>query len=125
MADQDKGPSKKISREFAARLAGSDPKHRFRAIILTGGGGEEKRRSVTRQTPRQRKKAIEEMQRAAEQALADIDDILSRFEGRRLAASPSVLGSIPVETTSAGIRALAESRWVKSIIEDQEAFPLK
>ena len=49
----------------------------------------------------------------------DIDEILKKHDGRRLARRPDALGSLPVETTAAGIRALARSRWVQAVFEDQ------
>jgi hypothetical protein len=51
--------------------------------------------------------------------LQEVDAILARFHGRRLAEGPNALGYIPVETTSSGIRALAQSDSVRGIIEDQ------
>jgi hypothetical protein len=51
--------------------------------------------------------------------MTDIDSILKRHDGRRLARRPNALGSMPVETTAAGIKALASSRWVQAILEDQ------
>jgi hypothetical protein len=62
---------------------------------------------------------IDDNRKSAEAALPDIDGILKRFNGKRLATSPDALGCIPVETTAAGITALAASERVKAILEDQ------
>ena len=62
---------------------------------------------------------MEASRKSAERALTDIDAILKRHDGRRLARRPNALGSVPVETTAAGIKALASSRWVQAILEDQ------
>jgi hypothetical protein len=66
-----------------------------------------------------RQATIKAMRKSGEQALPDIDRILARFDGKRLAAKPDALGSIPVETTAAGVIALAASEHVKAILEDQ------
>ena len=108
----------KISPEFAARLDQLGPKQKARAIVMlrTKGAGE---LSGQRQSHVKRQKTIEEIRKSAEPAIADIDDILKHFGGRRLGNSPDALGSIPVESTAAGIAALAASKHVKAILEDQ------
>ena len=65
-----------------------------------------------RQSRAERKAAIEAVRTSAEQALGDIDHTLQRFGGARLAARPDALGSIPIETTVAGIQALVGSERV-------------
>jgi len=113
----------KISPEFAARLDRLGPQQKVRAIVLlhiqdTGN------LSAQRQSRAERQAAVEAMRKSAEQALSDIDDLLERFGGQRLAESPDALGSIPIETTAVGINALAASEWVKAIIEDQTIYPI-
>ena len=71
-----------------------------------------------RQAPEERKSAIASIRNAANTALRDIDAILDRHEGKRL-SEPNALGSVPVETTADGIRALADSSLVQTILEDQ------
>ena len=66
-----------------------------------------------------RQKMIESIRNSAQPALTDIDQILKRFHGKRLAGEPDALGCIPIETTAAGISALAESDYIKTILEDQ------
>ena len=48
-----------------------------------------------------------------------VDEVLARFGGRRLSDAPDALGSLPVETTCAGIHALAECDGVSAVLEDQ------
>ena len=110
--------SKKISSEFSARLARLGPRDKVHAFVLlrTGGTGD---RSGNRQGRAEREAAVEAARRSAERALTDIDGILEQHDGRRLARRPNALGSMPVETTAAGVKALASSRWVQAILEDQ------
>ncbi len=75
--------------------------------------------SGRRQTREQQQATSEALRQSTEEALDELDGILARFHGQRLAEHPDVLGSLPVETTAAGLRALASSRWVKAIMEDQ------
>ena len=107
----------KISREFTARLDRFGPQQKVRAIVLlrtkeTGTATTQRRSRLNRQA------TIEAIRQSAEQALGEIDGILERFDGRRL-AEVNALGSIPVETTVRGIAALAASKHVKAILEDQ------
>jgi hypothetical protein len=112
----------KISPEFAQRLNRLEPNDTVCAIVLldarndTGSGG--RRQSLT-----QREASIDAVRDSAERALVDIDAILKRAGGRRLADDPDALGTIPVESTVAGINALADSDWVTAIFEDQSVLP--
>jgi hypothetical protein len=45
--------------------------------------------------------------------------IIEDFNGHKLAEQADLLGSIPIEISVAGIKALTESDAVKSILEDQ------
>jgi hypothetical protein len=113
-----KSKKPKISPEFSARLKRLGPREKVHAIVLlhTGEAGEP---PAKRQSSAERAAAVEAMRRSAGQALAELDDILHRFDGQRLADEPDALGSVPIEATVAGIEALASSDWVKAIIEDQ------
>jgi len=111
----------KLSREFEARLGRLEPGQKVRAVVLL-------RTNVTPAAGRSRAArgaVAEAVREAAEQALRDVDGILRRFDGRRLAEGPSVLGAIPVETTAAGIRGLAASDWVQAVLEDQPIAALR
>lgn len=107
----------KISREFSARLEHIKPKQKVRAIILlqgqqTGSAATQPRSRLARQD------TISTIRQSSEQALRAIDRILKRFDGKRL-ADANTLGSVPVETTTEGISALADLDDVKAILEDQ------
>jgi hypothetical protein len=105
----------KLSPQFKARLNRLGTQHKVRAILLLGTKLPEKApgRRADRRT------AISAVHRSAERSLVDIDAILERYGGHRLAPAPDALGSIPVETTVDGITALAGSDHVKAILEDQ------
>lgn len=109
---------KKISSGFAARLDRLGPRQRVHAILFLHTDVDDT--SSKRQRGDEREATIEATRRSAEQALSKVDDILARFDGHRLADRPDVLGSIPIEATTAGIKALASSEWVTAILEDQE-----
>ena len=102
-----------------ARLEPLEPGKQIRVLVLlrTRSG---QSTSSRRQSREERKAAIEKLQRAAERALADVDRILDRHGGRRLSRKPDALGTISVKATRAGILALASSRSVKGIFENQE-----
>lgn len=111
-------PRPKISAAFSARLAKLAPGKKLRAIVMLAGA-ETKKASKRRLTRQERRKEIERRQTSAGSALGAVDRILDRFEGKRLAKSADALGCVPVETTAAGIRALADAPEVESILEDQ------
>lgn len=108
----------KISREFSARLEELGPRQKVRAILMLDPGSSKPPLKMTRLRS-SRQAAIAATREAAESSLPDIDQILQRFSGRRLAPHVDALGCIPVETTAAGIAALASSKHVKAILEDQ------
>jgi len=114
----------KISRELDKRLATLSPEGKVHAILLFATTGEQGRPGA-RRTPGQRRNAIHRVRADAEQALPEIDRVLARFGGRRLADHVNALGSLPVEATPAGIRALAASDRVKAILEDQKISLLR
>lgn len=109
----------KISPEFAERLARLGPKQKVLAIVLLHGKSTGKA-SAPRRSHVSRQAAVDSKRKSAEQVLTDIDNILKRVGGQRLAKSPDALGSIPVQTTAAGINDLAASKHVKAILEDQK-----
>jgi hypothetical protein len=112
----------KISTEFAARLRRYRPKEKVHAIVFLDTG-DIAGSSGKRQSSAERAAVLKAMQDSAREALDGIDAILARFDGQRLTETPSALGSIPVETTPAGIKALASSEWVQLILEDQSIHP--
>ena len=111
-------PSEKIGPRFAETLCHLRPGQKVRAIVLLrsdNSAGTAGRRGSSHQ----RQAAIEAARRASEPGLREIDRILDRHKGTRLATHADVLGSIPVETTAAGVSALASSEHVRAILEDQ------
>lgn len=108
----------KISPEFVARLGRLGPAHKVRAIVLLRTEGV-KTPTGRRQSRVERRVATKSIRESDGQALTDIDSVLERYDGRRLADGPDALGSIAVETTAAGITALAASDHIKAILEDQ------
>jgi len=118
IAGHDRLPSGKISHEFAARLKRLAPGEKVRAILMLDTPDD----SIAREhgpRHRNRQEAMKLIHNSAVGALDDIDGILKRFDGQRLAENPSVLGTIPVEATAAGITQLGACKHVKAILEDQ------
>jgi hypothetical protein len=111
----------KISDDFAARLERLGPRRKVRAIVILNLDilSRAEKSTVRRRSHSSRAATMNQIRRAAAQALTDVDEILSRHMGRRLRKTPDALGSIPVETTTAGIAALAASKHVRAILEDQ------
>ena len=118
MTETKRPSNKKISAQFSARLARLKPGDKVHAFVLLRAGGPGSR-SGRRQTRAEREAAVKAFGKSSGQALDDLDKILKEHDGRRLARRPNALGSLPVETTAAGIRALARSRWVQAVFEDQ------
>jgi hypothetical protein len=112
-----KAQQAKISREFSARLSHLKPQQKIHAIVML----ETKDAGLVPTQPRSRahrQAILEAIHHSAEPALKEIDSILEGFDGKRL-AEIDALGCIPVETTAAGLAALAASKHVKAILEDQ------
>ena len=108
----------KISPEFAARLAHLKPQQKIRAMVMLGVDVPGKILGQ-RQARAERQAVIEQIHHSAAPALLEIDDILKHYNGKRLAAGVNALGAVPIETTAAGIHALAASERVAAILEDQ------
>jgi len=108
----------KLSSEFARRLHHLKPGQKIRAIVMlhTENAGIPPARTSMRG---KRQVIIEGIRKSTASTFPDLDRILERFNGKRLATSPDVLGCIPIETTADGINALAASEHVKTILEDQ------
>lgn len=112
----------KISHEFSSRLDRLRPRQKIRVIVMLNAG---QRSAPTRNGARARDAAVAAVRDAADIALPYIDDILERYHGRRLAAQADALGCLPVEVTVDGIAALAASKHVKAIFEDQPISLMK
>ena len=107
----------KISPEFASRLRRLEPGQQVRVVLFLETPPLPAQ--AARQTPEDRKSSVESVKELTQRALSDIDRILADHGGHRLSKSPNALGSLTVETTAAGVSALARSPWVKSAVEDQ------
>jgi hypothetical protein len=108
----------KISPQFATVLDHMSANSKVRAILILNVFPEGAR-PVGRTASRDRGGIAANVRQAAQSALLVIDRILNRFQGKRLAEGADALGSVPVEATRAGIEALATSKYVRAILEDQ------
>jgi hypothetical protein len=108
----------KISPGFARRLADVASGERVRALVLLNRPA---RHTALKRRPTRaaRQKTAVAIRTKANEALPEIDRILGRYKGRRLAQGVNGLGMVPVEAPPAAFRALAASRVVKAILEDQ------
>jgi hypothetical protein len=108
----------KISDEFLARLENRGSKEMVRAVVMLEA--ERTLKPAGRRALRtQRKKLTAAAQRLVEGAETDIAKILEKYGGHRLESNLGALGSLAVETTPAGIKALIECPCVRAILEDQ------
>jgi len=107
----------KISGEFASRLRQLEPGQQVRVVLFLEVPTFPAQASRQDETTRQA--AVKTLKRSGQRALNDIDRILEHHGGTRLNPSPNSLGALSVETTAAGISALASSKWIRSILEDQ------
>ncbi len=105
----------KISPDFKTRLARLKPQDRIRVIVFL-------RTEVTPSSDRQQ--TTKAVQRAAEQQLNSIRNLIEKHQGQLLAERPNLLAAIPMEITVAGVYALAQSDAVKLIVENQGIFPV-
>jgi len=110
-------PPAKISREFTARLDRLTPDQKVRAIVMLDIGAT--KAAGGRRARGERPETVTAIRETAEAALPDLDGMLKRFAGRRLAAHADALGCVPVEATVQGILALASLDHVRAILEDQ------
>jgi hypothetical protein len=108
----------KISPEFDRRLRSLRPADRVQALLLLAIPGRS-RRLGTRTSAAERAEVAGEIAAAADQGVLEIDRILRDHGGRRLEDRVNALGSLPVETTPSGLRALAGSARVRAILENQ------
>jgi hypothetical protein len=107
----------KISSQFSARLTAAKPMQKVHAVLLlTPPDGEGPARRPTRE---ERQAQVAKIRDSATEALKQIDEILQQFGGRRISDQPTALGTVAIESTAAGISALAASPHVKAILEDQ------
>ena len=117
MTGSDRKVPGKVSPGLASQLERLRPGEKVRVVVMlrTPAAGSGRRRTSSAD----RDAAVEAVKESARNALVEVDDILERFGGRRLADSPDALGSVPIKATAPAIYALARSRKVKAIMEDQ------
>ena len=111
----------KISSEFACRLKNLAPQQKVSVIVFLEVHNVG-RRNNSRLSRAERRVAMEGIRNSAKQALDYIQKILQDFGGKEL-ADPDVLGSVPIEITVAGVKALAASEAVKAVVEEQKIHP--
>ncbi len=118
MAPGDRGPGRaKISFEFAKRIEGFGKHDLVRAIVtlaIPAAGTPD----VARNRRARRNEVIAKRRDPSKTSLDALDAALALHGGKRLGGT-TLLGTVPVETTPAGIDALAALDSVRSIMEDQ------
>jgi hypothetical protein len=119
-----KPPNRKISPQFARRLAELAPDTIARAIVLLDIGPAP---TVEKGRPSKaaRQAIAESIQKAAAQALAEVDRLLERSGGRRLRQDTDLFGSVPVEAPARSLLALAGLEQVRALLEDQPVSLLR
>ncbi len=116
----------KISPPLARRMHRLSAEKPLRALVmLAPEGGVAHARLRKRPAPARRARAARELKDDVEVFLPEIDRILEEHDGRRLADHVNALGVVPVLSTAAGLRALAECEHVKAILEDQPVSLLR
>jgi hypothetical protein len=118
------GAEPKISQQFKTRLDTLGAERKVRAIVMLGEGAPGKP-AARRSARTDRSAAVAQVREQAESHLPDVDRILRRYSGKRLASHVDALGCVPVEVTPAGIKALAASEHVRAIFEDQPISNVK
>lgn len=109
----------KISTEFACRLSHLAPQQKVSVIVFLQLDNLDRTVGV-RLSRDERKRAMEGVRNSAKQALSYIRKIVQDFGGKQLAENPDALGSIPIEISADGVKALADSDAVKAVLEEQE-----
>jgi hypothetical protein len=115
----DMSETSKISSTFAARMKSWRSKSPVRAVLMLAVPAIQKSREAPR-IASGRKQSLTAITAAAGDVLPEVDVILRRHHGKRLSAKPDAFGSIPIESSPAGILELAKQRWTKAILEDQK-----
>jgi hypothetical protein len=111
-------PKPKISPEFARRLARLAPDSMARAIVLLETGPAPAM-APGRPSKADRKAVAEAIRAAASQSLVEVDRLLERSGGRRLASGPDLFGAVPVEAPASALLSLAGSEHIRALLEDQ------
>jgi hypothetical protein len=113
-------PDGRIGPELDRRLRASGPDDRLRVVLLVAApAGAVARRRHRRADTGAR------IQAAARDLLPAVDSLLTAHGGERLSAEATVLGTLAVETTPAGVQALARLPAVEAVLGDQELVPVR
>lgn len=113
----------KISSEFACRLGHLAPQQKVSVIVFLKLESNFDNPVNSRLTRAERRATMEGIRNSATQALGYIKKIIQDFGGKELAERPDALGSIPIEISAAGVKALAACDVVKAVLEEQEIVP--
>jgi hypothetical protein len=113
-------PDGRIGPELDRRLRASGPDDRLRVVLLVAApaGAVARRRHRRAETGAR-------IQAAAHDLLPAVDSLLIAHGGARLSAEATVLGTLAVETTPAGVQALARLPAVEAVLGDQELVPVR
>jgi hypothetical protein len=111
--------STKISQEFATRLSQRKPDEPVRVVLMLSSAPAAADRG-RRALKERRAELAEAARREVEEAEHDVDHVLEEYGGQRLTGGNlSTLGGLVVETTPAGVMALAQCPQVRVVMEDQ------
>lgn len=121
----DQDHARKISDEFAARLAALPPGSHVRAVVMPAPYmlGGTARSNGERVHGDERQAILREARTRTEATFAEIDKVLDEVGGTRLTECGNALGFIVVETCPNGINAIADLNWVGTVMEDQAIQP--
>ncbi|MES9901065.1 MAG: hypothetical protein ABW168_00110 [Sedimenticola sp.] len=112
----------KISREFNSRLARLKPGQLVSAVLLLQLS---KAHSSTTRSVRSKRSAImSAVRETSAESLDEIDQMLAQYGGRRMEDTTSVLGSLAVEVSVEGLKALIGLKQIKAVLEDQSIHSL-
>ena len=100
------------------RLSRMNPDQMIGIIVMLSTRTE-RPESEVRLSKHERDKKIREMKKLHRPVLDEVDAVLNRFGGSKSARGMDALGCVLVETTPAGIEALASIANVEAIMEDQ------
>jgi hypothetical protein len=114
----------KISSEFAHRLSELEPHQVVRVLVLLDFKNNTERLCDSQKFPDKNISVVEHISNLEKQALDHIRKIIQDNDGKQLAEHFSLLGSIPIEITAAGVYELATLDAVKAVIEDQQIYPI-
>jgi hypothetical protein len=114
-------PDGRIGPELDRRLQASGPDDRLRVVLLVAAPAG----ATAQQRRRRRAETGARMRAAAHDLLPAVDSLLTAHGGERLSAAATVLGTLAVETTPAGVQALARLPAVEAVLGDQELVPVR